>query len=151
MNKYKLESLFFFFFGLFHTHRIWAFIDKKSYNEFWLNLLKNRGFPFFILGVLLLIALIFLMIYFVKSFKEHKWWRWIYLFGGVYLFIDIILNMLNNNFMKNIVIKMYSMEQPYYYILWGIFITLGVICIIIGKYLWNYNDNKKDMRIWKNE
>ena len=140
MNKYKFEALFFFLFGLFHLHRIWAFIDSKSYNEFWLRLLEKREISFFILGILLIIVTIVIILYFIKSFKERKWWRWIYLFGGLYLFIDSILNMLNNNFMKNIVIKMYTIQQPYYNILWGFFIVLGIICVVISKYLWNYNE-----------
>jgi hypothetical protein len=147
MNKFKLEALFFFIFGLFHIHRIWAFIDSQSYNEFWLNFLEKRDVLFFILGILFIVITIVVILYFIKSYKEKKWWRWVYLFGGVYLFIDIILNLLNNNFIKNIVIKMYTLEQPYYNILWGLFIALGVICIVIGKYLWNYNDTK----IKKNE
>jgi uncharacterized membrane protein len=142
MNKYKLESLFFLFFGLFHIHRIWAFIDSKSYNNFWLGLLGNRGPSFFFLGILLIIVSIIVILYFLKNYKAKKWWRWIYLLGGIYVSIDSILNLLNNNFIKNVVIKMYTVEQSYYYILWGLFILLGMVCIIICIYLWNYNDSK---------
>jgi predicted ferric reductase len=142
MNKYKLESLVFLFFGLFHAHRIWAFVDSKSYNKFWLNILESRGTFFIIFGLLLLIMSIIVIIYFIKNFKYKKWWRWIYFFGGVYLIIDTILNLLNNNFIKNVVIKMYTIKQPYYSILWGLFIILGIICIILSKYLWNYTETK---------
>ena len=65
MNKYKLESLVFLFFGLFHIHRIWAFIDSKSYNKFWLNILENRGSFFIILGFSLLIMSIIVILYFI--------------------------------------------------------------------------------------
>jgi len=142
MNKYKLESLVFLFFGLFHIHRIWAFIDSKSYNKFWLNILENRGPFFLILGFSLLIMSIIVILYFIVNFKDKKWWRWIYLFGGIYLVIDNVLNLFNNNFINNIVIKMYTMKQPYYSILWGLFIILGITCLIISKYLWNYTDIK---------
>jgi len=142
MNKYKLESLVFFFFGLFHIHRIWAFIDSKSYNKFWMNILENRGPFLFILGFLLFIVSIMVTLYFVKYFKDKKWWRWIYLFGGIYLGIDSILNLLNNDFIKNIVIKMYTIKQPYYSVLWGLFILLGIVCIVLSKYLWKYTDAK---------
>jgi len=147
MNKYKFESLFFLFFGLFHIHRIWAFIDSKSYNKFWLELLENRDISFFILGFLLFIITVIAIIYFIKNFKDKKWWRWIYLFGGIYLVIDSILNLLNVNIIKNIVVKMYTLKQPYYDILWGLFIILGIICFIISKYLWNYNDTKYNEKI----
>jgi hypothetical protein len=139
MNKYRLESLVFLFFGLFHIHRIWAFIDSKAYNNFWLGVLDNRGPSFFFLGVLLMILSIVVILYFLKNYKDKKWWRWIYLFGGIYVLFDSILNLLNNNFMINVVIKMYTIAQPYYYILWGLFILLGLVCIIICIYLWNYN------------
>ena len=142
MNKYKMESLFFLFFGLFHIHRIWAFIDSNSYNNFWLKLLENRGVSFYILGFLLLLLAVIVIIYFAKNHKNKKWWRWIYLFGGIYVFIDSLLNILNNNFIKNIVVKMYTITQPFYSILWVAFIILGIICIIISKYLWNYTENK---------
>ena len=142
MNKYRIESLFFLFFGLFHIHRIWAFINAKAYNNFWLNISRNRNTFFYLLGIILIILTFVVIIYFIKYFKERKWWRWIYLFGGTYLLIDSILNLLNNNFMNNIVIKMYTLRQPYYKILWGSFIILGIISIIISKYLWNYSEEK---------
>jgi hypothetical protein len=142
INKYRMESLFFLFFGLFHIHRIWAFIDSKSYNKFWLNILVSRGAFLYIFGSLLLIISIIVILYFIKNFTDKKCWRWIYLFGGLYLIWDTVLNLLNNDFIKNIVIKMYTIKQPYYSILWVLFIILGIICLIVSKYLWNYSDKK---------
>ena len=142
-NKYRFESLFYLFFGLFHMHRIWAFIDSKTYNDFWLSVLNNRNVLFNILGTILIILSIVLLIYFLNHYKENKWWRWIYLFGGIYVFVDCILNILNNNVIKYVVIKMYTLKQPFYNILWGFFILLGICCIIISRYLWNYYDRKK--------
>jgi hypothetical protein len=147
VNKYRLESLFFLFFGLFHIHRIWAFIDAKAYNDFWLNMLNNRNIFFYIFGVILIILTLAVIIYFLKHYKEKKWWRWIYLFGGGYVLIDCILNLFKNNFIINIVIKMYTLGQPYYNIVWGFFILLGIICIIISKCLWNYSENKYNKSI----
>jgi hypothetical protein len=149
MNKYRFESLIFFFFGLFHTHRIWAFVNSTSYNKFWLNILESRGTFFIILGLFLLIISILAIVYFIRNFKYKKWWRWIYLFGGIYLVIDTILNLFNNNLIKNIVIKMYTIKQPYYSILWGFFIALGLVCIIISKYLWNYTETKYNNELLK--
>jgi hypothetical protein len=143
MNGYKIESLVFLIFGLFHTHRIWAFVDSKSYNKFWLNVLEGRGAFFYILGVLLIIMSILLILYFIKCFKNKKWWGWIYLFGGIYLLIDSILNLLGNNFIKNVVIKMYTLKQPYFSILWSLFILIGIISIVLSIYLWNYNENRE--------
>jgi uncharacterized membrane protein len=137
-----MESLIFLFFGLFHIHRIWTFVDSKSYNKFWLNILESRGLFLFILGILLFVISIIVILYFIKNYRSKKWWRWIYLFGGIYLIMDTVLNLFNNHFIKNVVIKMYTLKQPYYSVLWGLFIILGIICIIISKYLWNYTDDK---------
>ena len=141
MNRYKWESLFFLFFGLFHIHRIWAFIDAQSYNSLWLNILENRNTFFYILGILLIIITVIAILFFIKEYKSKKWWRWIYLFGGTYVLIDSILNLLNINIMKNIIMKMYTLKQPYYNILWIIFIIIGVLCIFISIYLWKYKEN----------
>ena len=143
-NKYKMESLFFCIFGLFHIHRIWAFINAKGYNVFWLNVLRNKNIFFYILGIILVSLAIIALAFFVKFFKEKKWWRWIYLFGGIYVLIDCILNLLDNNFMAYVVMKMYTLKQPFYNILWSFFILVGIICMIFSKYLWSYSNENRD-------
>jgi len=132
---------FFFFLGLFHLDRIWVFICPKEYNNFWLDILQSRNTFFYILETTLVIFSLVLIVYFIKYFKEKKWWKWIYLFGGTYVFFDSISNLLNSNLTRRFVINMYTLEQPYYNILWGFFVVLGIICIVIGRYLWNYSED----------
>lgn len=77
------EPVFFLFFGLFHLHRIWGLIDRKTYADFWLGILENRGVFYFILMGLLAILCIAGVITFFRNRSSNYWWRWIYLFAAV--------------------------------------------------------------------
>ena len=83
------EPVFFLFFGLFHLHRIWGLIDRKTYADFWLGILENRGVFYFILMGLLAILCIAGVITFFRNRSSNYWWRWIYLFGGSYVLFDL--------------------------------------------------------------
>lgn len=61
------EPVFFLFFGLFHLHRIWGMIDRKTYADFWLGILENRGVFYFILMGLLAILCIAGVIIFLET------------------------------------------------------------------------------------
>jgi len=143
MNKYKIESFVFLFLGLFYIDKIWAFICPKDYNYFWLNILQTRNTIFYILEVTLAVLSLIQIILFLIYFKDKKWWRMIYLFGGIYVFIDSVSYILKSKFLSRILISMYMLKQPYYNILWGFFVFLGIVCFIISRYIWNYSDNKK--------
>lgn len=83
------EPWFFIAFGLFHLHRIWALIDRSSYAGFWLEVLDNKGvFYFALLGILAVLCILGITT-FVKNYDRNYWWRWKYLFGGVYLLFDL--------------------------------------------------------------
>jgi hypothetical protein len=143
MNIYKFESIFFLFFGIFHLHRIWAFISPNTYSTFWLSLSNNKNAFAYLLGIIILLLSIFAILTFIINFKNNKWWRWIYLFGGIYLLFDSILNLLNVKFMMNIVNYMFTAPNPQFNIIWGFFIILGLFCIILSIYLWKYKEDKK--------
>ena len=50
---YSWEPWFFIFFGLFHMHRIWALLDRSSYASFWMGIMHDKGWPYFlIMGIL---------------------------------------------------------------------------------------------------
>ncbi len=140
MNIYKIESLFFLFFGIFHLHRILAFINPKAYNSFWLSILNNKNIFTYSLGIVILLLSIFAIIMFFSNLKNIKWWRWIYLFGGIYIFFDSLLNLLNFKMMTNLVIYMFTAPTPQYYFIWGFFVLLGLFCLILSNYLWNYKE-----------
>jgi len=40
---YFYEPWFFILFGIFHMHRIWGIIDRKSYADFWINTMNEKG------------------------------------------------------------------------------------------------------------
>ena len=45
MKKIKaFEPWVFIFFGIFHLHRIWGLIDRKSYANFWLGIMEKAHF-----------------------------------------------------------------------------------------------------------
>jgi len=96
-----------------------------------------------LLGIIILLLSIFAILTFIINFKNNKWWRWIYLFGGIYLLFDSILNLLNVKFMMNIVNYMFTAPNPQFNIIWGFFIILGLFCIILSIYLWKYKEDKK--------
>jgi len=49
----KFEPLIFIFFGIFHLHRIWGLIDRKSYADFWIGVMEQKNFFYFLLmGIL---------------------------------------------------------------------------------------------------
>jgi protein-S-isoprenylcysteine O-methyltransferase Ste14 len=84
-----IEPVFFIFFGVFHIHRIWGLFNRKSYADFWLSVMNNRGWLYFLLmGVLLLLCITGIYIFFKNKGNNH-WWRWVYIFGGVYLIFDL--------------------------------------------------------------
>ena len=37
------EPWFFLLFGIFHLHRIWGMIDRRSYADFWIGILESRN------------------------------------------------------------------------------------------------------------
>jgi len=86
---YAWEPWFFMFFGLFHLHRIWGLIDRKSYADFWLGILESKGVFYFVLMGILAFLCICGIVIFCRNIKNNYWWRWIYLFGGGYLLFDL--------------------------------------------------------------
>ncbi|MDE6586660.1 MAG: hypothetical protein K2K80_08285, partial [Clostridia bacterium] len=94
----KFEPYFFLFFGLFHLHRIWGIIDRKSYADFWLTIMTERGVFYWILIAALLSLCLLGIITFFRNLRNNYWWRWIYLIGGVYLLFDLFAIILKLEF-----------------------------------------------------
>lgn len=84
------EPWFFMAFGLFHLHRIWGLIDRNSYAGFWISVLENKGLFYFVLMGILAVLCILGIITFVQNRHNNYWWRWIYLFGGVYVLFNLL-------------------------------------------------------------
>ena len=126
------EKDFFLFFGIFHIHRVWGLIDRKGYSDFWLSVMNNRDWFYFALAGLLLVFCIMGIVIFIKNRDKNYWWRWIYLFGGAYLLFDLFAISVGLDFWERLLYWMYDITNPYWNILWGTFIGLGVFSSAIG-------------------
>lgn len=66
---YAWEPGFFLFFGFFHLHRIWAFIDRESYASFWMGIMENKGIAYFMIMIILAVLCVLGIITFIKNRK----------------------------------------------------------------------------------
>lgn len=126
------EPYFFMAFGLFHLHRIWALIDRTSYAGFWIGVLENKGLFYFALNGILATLCILGIITFVKNRYNNYWWRWIYLFGGVYLLFDLFAIAVGFNLWHNLLMWMFDVTSIYWNIIWMFFVFLGGFVFMLG-------------------
>lgn len=132
----RSEAILFLFFGMFHIHRIWAFIDPEAYSKFWLGLVSTQGKEYYALGIILVGMSISLIILFVLNIKRLFWWRWFYLIGGLYVLIDVCLNLLEVDFMQRAIVWLFTVEGVLWYIIWGNFVLLGLLSLFLSQWLW---------------
>lgn len=136
MKKIKaFEPWVFIFFGVFHLHRIWGLIDRKSYADFWLGIMKNRGAFYYVLMGILAGLCICGIITFLKNLRNNFWWRWIYIFCGGYLLFDLFAIITDLEFWHELILKMFDISASYWNVLWGLFIVLGGFSLALGIYL----------------
>lgn len=135
MEKKKIylwEPWFFIFFGIFHLHRIWGLADRNSYAEFWLGILENKGAIYFILMGVLASLCILGIVTFIKNRNNNSWWRWIYIFGGTYVILDLFAIAVELKFWNNLLMMMFDVNSPYWNIIWSFFILLGGFVFMLG-------------------
>ncbi|MGN0537269.1 MAG: hypothetical protein ACI4M3_04770 [Acutalibacteraceae bacterium] len=133
MKKIALyEPWFFLFFGAFHLHRIWGLIDRKSYADFWIGVLEEKGIFYFVLMAGLCTLCILGIITFFKNMHHNYWWRSIYLIGGSYLLFDLFSIAVNLNFWHELILKMYDITSKYWNMIWAVFILLGGMSFLLG-------------------
>lgn len=126
------EPYFFIFFGLFHLHRIWGLIDRKSYADFWLGIMNEKGwFYFALMGVLAFLCILGIITFF-RNRGCNFWWRWIYLFGGAYVLFDLFAIAVNLEFWNELLLMMFDINSPYWNIIWSMFVLLGASVFILG-------------------
>lgn len=129
------EPWFFLFFGLFHLHRVWALIDRKSYANFWLGVMNEKGvFYFGLMGVLAALCLLGIGVFW-KNRRNNFWWRWIYLFGGGYLLFDLLAIAAGWKFWQALLQRMFDTTAVYWNVLWIAFILLGAAVFVLGLFL----------------
>lgn len=126
------EPWFFIFFGIFHLHRIWGLIDRNSYAKFWLGVLEKRGIFYFVLMGILAMLCILGIITFCKNWYSNYWWRWIYIFGGVYVLFDLIAIAIRLEIWHKLLLWMYDVNSQYWSALWYSFILLGGFAFVLG-------------------
>lgn len=146
MKKSKIEFYepwFFIFFGIFHMHRIWGLIDRKSYADFWLNTMQEKGIFYYTLMGILAMLCVLGIITFIRNFHNNYWWRWIYIFGGVYVLFDLFAIETGLTLWQQLLMIMFNIESVYWNILWSMFIILGSIVFILGITLLKNRNNYK--------
>ena len=129
---YFYEPWFFILFGIFHMHRIWGIIDRKSYADFWINTMNEKGVFYYTLMGELSTLCILGIITFIKKRNNNYWWRWIYIFGGSYVLFDLFAIATGLKFWKELLLLMFNTEAVYWNVLWGTFIVLGMAVCILG-------------------
>lgn len=129
---YAFEPFFFIFFGLFHLHRIWGLVDRISYADFWINVMEQKGlFYFGLMGILAALCVLGIFTFY-KNMKQNYWWRYIYLFGGVYVLFDLFAIAIGLKIWHNLLLLMFDVNSSYWVLLWSGFIFLGMFSFILG-------------------
>lgn len=126
------EPWFFIFFCVFHMHRIWGILDRESYANFWINIMNKKGLFYYTLMGLLASLCILGIITFIKNFHHNYWWRWIYVFGGSYVLIDLFAIATGLEFWKQLLLVMFNTGASYWNVLRTTFIILGCAVFILG-------------------
>lgn len=126
------EPWFFMAFGLFHLHRIWGLIERNSYAGFWIGVMKNKGSFYFILMGILALLCILGIITFVRNRYNNYWWRWVYLFGGIYVLFDLFAIAVRLKFWINLLEWMFDVNSIYWNIVWLFFVLLGAFAFALG-------------------
>lgn len=132
---YCFEPVIFLFFGVFHMHRIWAFIDRTGYANFWLGLCSNQGVLYFLLmGILASLCLLGIIV-FTKNKGNNYWWRWIYIFGGGYVLFDLCSIFIKLEVWNQLLRMMFDTTSQYWNIIWGFFIIIGFLSFLLGVHI----------------
>ena len=133
MKKIEMfEPWFFMLFGVFHLHRIWGLLDRKSYADLWIGIMEHKGWFYCLLMGFLAILCIFGIKTFLKNLHHNYWWRWIYIFGGSYVLFDLFAIATGLEFWHKLILQMYDISASYWNILWILFIIMGGAVFVLG-------------------
>lgn len=136
MKNIKIfEPWIFLFFGIFHLHRIWGLLDRKSYADFWISILEHKNwFYFLLIGLLAALCILGIQTFLKNLFhnQHNYWWRWIYIFGGGYLLFDLFAILTGWGPWHDLILNMYDITAPWWNLLWSLFILMGGAVFILG-------------------
>ena len=126
------EPWFFIFFGVFHMHRIWGLFDRESYAAFWLGIMNEKGWAYFlIMGILGGWCVLGIVTFFRCRGNNYRW-RWIYIGGGSYLLFDLFAIAAGLGFWQQLLDRMFDTSSACWNIVWGFFILLGAFVFVLG-------------------
>ena len=126
------EPWFFIFFGVFHMHRIWALVDRQSYADFWMGIYEEKGITYFVLMGLLAGLCILGIVTFIRERKANYLWRWIYVFGGIYVLFDLFAIAIGLEVWKKLLSAMFDTTSALWNPIWLFFIVLGCAVFVLG-------------------
>ena len=126
------EPWFFIFFGLFHLHRIWGLVDRKSYADFWLSVMNERGLIYYAIMCVLAIFCILGIVTFFRNLHTNYWWRWIYIFGGSYVLFDLFAIATGLIFWHKLLLEMFDTSSPHWNAIWSGFVFIGGMVFLLG-------------------
>ena len=97
-----------------------------------MGVLQKKGqFYFALMG-----ALTGLCVLGIFTFMKHRgnnyWWRWIYLFGGVYLLFDLYAIAAGLEFWNKLLLWMFDVDSIYWNMVWTFFVLLGGFIFLLG-------------------
>lgn len=83
------------------------------------------------MGVLFFLCILGIITFF-KNLHNNYWWRYIYLFGGVYVLFDLFAIATGLKFWHELLLKMFDISSPYWNVIWSMFVLLGGAVFILG-------------------
>ena len=107
-------------------------IDRSAYAEFWISALENKGLFYFGLTGILALLCILGIITFVRNRHNNYWWRWIYLFGGIYVLFGLFAIAFGLEFWNRLLLWMFDVNSIYWNFVWMFFVLLGGFSFILG-------------------
>ena len=73
MNKIeRFELLIFIVFRIFHLHKIWGLTDRKSYAAFWIEIMEQKDFSYYLLSGILAALCIWGICIFLKNLHHNS-------------------------------------------------------------------------------
>ena len=69
---------------------------------------------------------------FCRNIHNNYWWRWIYLFGGIYVLFDLYAIAVGLEFWNKFLLWMYDVNSPYWNLIWFSFVLLGGFVFVLG-------------------
>ena len=129
---YWFEPIVFLFFGVFHLHRIWGLINRPAYSNYWISVMNDRGIVYLILMIVLSLLCLMGIITFCKNIGKNPWWRRIYILGGGYVLFDLFAILTKVVIWNKLLLYMFEISNPYWNVIWGSFIIIGFLSLLLG-------------------